>query len=97
MLILEVNERKIIRQKIWLNGVDSFANILAIDGFSGYNFIDNPGQIHYNMIAYDSTTDERTRILSGVLPLTMAVIANWGADDQIIFDYVATELGLTFN
>ena len=91
---LEVNERQIQPQEIWLNGVNSTAVIISIDGFSGYNFIDNPGQVHYNMVAYDALTDEKTRILSGICPLDWTTIANWGADDQIIFDYVAAQLGL---
>jgi hypothetical protein len=91
---LEVNEREIQPQNIWLNGINSIAVIINIDGYSGYNFVNSPGQVHYNMMSYDTQSETKTRILSGVCPLDWATVENWGADDQVIFNFVANNLGL---
>lgn len=94
-MTLAVNEREIAPVNIWLNGVSSTAVIFSLDGYSGYNFVDNPGQVHYNMLSYDAVTDTKTIVLAGVCTLDWATVQAWGADDQIVFDYVALQLNIT--
>lgn len=94
-MTLAVNEREIAPVNIWLNGVSSTAVIFSLDGYSGYNFVDNPGQVHYNMLSYDPGTDTKTIVLAGVASLDWTTVENWGADDQVIFNYVAAQLNLT--
>jgi hypothetical protein len=92
---LEVNEREISPVNIWLNGISSTAVVLSLNGYSGYNFIDSPGQVHYNLKSYDVSTDTKTTVISGVCSLDWSTVASWGIDDQPIFDYVANELNIT--
>ena len=94
-MTLAKNDRAIARIQIWLNGVTSTAVILNLDGYSGYNFLDSYGSVHWNLVAWDAVTDEKTNIISGVTPLDENTVENWGSSDQIVFDYVAQQLNLT--
>jgi hypothetical protein len=87
---MNTNQRAIAPVTIWLNGVTSTATMLSLDGYSGYNFIDSPGQVHYNLLDADGNM-----VLSGVTTLDWATVENWGSDDQPVFVYVAGELNIT--
>ena len=87
---LELNEREITPLNLWINGVSSTATIIKLDGYSGYNFVDSPGEAHYIL-----TDSDKNSIVQGVVELDWQTVADWGADDQVIFDYVAQQLNLT--
>ena len=94
-MTLETNERAIAPVNLWVNGTSFTASIFSLNGYGGYNFIDSPGEVQWTMLAYDAVTDTKTQIMQGILPLTYALVENWGADDQPIFDYAAQELNIT--
>lgn len=86
---MEQNERAIQPLNIWQNGVSTTATIIRLDGYSGYNFVDNPGEAHYILM-----DEDKNSIVQGVVQLDWDTVADWGADDQVIFDYVAQQLNL---
>lgn len=94
-MTLAVNDRAIQPLNLWINGVSSTAEIITLDGYAGYNFVDNPGEAHYVLSSYDAATDTKTSIMQGVVQLDWATVEAWGADDQLIFNYVAAQLNIT--
>ena len=60
---------------------------LGFDEVTGKPVPDGNGGQAYTIFKYP--------MKSGTLPLTDTVVSQWGADDQVIFDYVAQELQLT--
>lgn len=93
-MTLAVNDRQIEPLNLWINGVSSTAEVLTLDGYSGYNFVDSAGEVHYVLSSYDATTDTKTSIIQGVIQLDYTVVENWGGDDQPIFNFVAQQLNL---
>lgn len=94
-MTLAVNDRAIQPLNLWINGVSSTASVITFDGYAGYNFVDNAGEVHYVLSSYDAATDTKTSIIQGVVQLDYATVENWGTDDQPIFNYVATQLNIT--
>ena len=94
-MTLAVNDRAIQPLNLWINGTSSTAEIITLDGYSGYNFVDNPGEAHYVLSSYDAATDTKTSIMQGVVQLDWVTVEAWGADDQLIFNYVAAQLNIT--
>jgi len=102
-MTLAQNEREITPVNLWVNGTSYTASVFALNGYAGYNFIDNPGQVQWAMMSYEETTDPETgnvtvtknQIMQGNTPLTYSLVESWGADDQPIFVYVAGQLNLT--
>lgn len=95
---LQANQREITPISIWSEGYTYQANVLNVSLYTGYDFIASPGQVHYALIQHEEDVDGsiyETVLAEGNVPLTYQLVANWGADDQPIFDYVAQELQLT--
>jgi len=95
---LQQNQREITPVSIWTQGVVYNANVLKLCLYTGYGFIASAGQVHYDLIQHEEDVDGsiyETILAEGNIPLTYALVANWGADDQPIFDYVAQQLQLT--
>ena len=98
MMNLQANQREITPISIWSDGYTYQANVLRVSLYTGYDFIASPGQVHYDLIQHEEDVDGsiyEAVLASGNVPLTYALVANWGADDQPIFDYVAQQLQLT--
>lgn len=91
---LNINDRQIQPINLWVNGVSSTAEVITLDGYSGYNFVDSAGEVHYVLSSYDAATETKTSIIQGVVQLSYDVVENWGTDDQPIFDYVAQQLNI---
>ena len=102
-MTLAQNEREIAPVTLWVNGTSYTARVFALNGYAGYNFVDNPGQVQWTLMSYEETTDPNTgdvtvtknQIMQGITPLTYPLVENWGTDDQPIFVYVAAQLNLT--
>ena len=95
---LQANQREITPISIWSDGYTYQANVLRVSLYTGYDFIASPGQVHYDLIQHEEDVDGsiyEAVLASGNVPLTYNLVANWGIDDQPIFDYVAQELQLT--
>lgn len=97
-MTLQQNQREITPVSIWVQGSTYQANVLKLCLYTGYDFITSAGQVHYDLIQHEEDVDGsiyESVLAEGNVPLTYALVANWGADDQPIFDYVAQELQLT--
>jgi len=97
-MTLQPNQREIVSFDIWREGVFHPVNVLRLSLYSGYDFIASPGQVHYDLIHQETGVDGSIYeevIDNGNVPLTFALVATWGADDQPIFDYVAQQLSIT--
>jgi hypothetical protein len=95
---LQQNQREITPVSIWTQGFIYEANVLKLCLYTGYDFITSAGQVHYDLIQHNEDVDGsiiETVLAEGNIPLTYQLVANWGVDDQPIFDYVAQELQLT--
>jgi hypothetical protein len=103
------NTREIFpQQPIWTTDGTKNAKYLALTDFFNYHFDNGGGTTRYKLIGEQ---DNGTRTLEdgtivqnptslvdlfqGVLQIPSNVVQQWGASDQIIFEYVATTLGLT--
>jgi hypothetical protein len=98
MMNLQQNQREIAPVNIWTQGFIYQANVLRLSLYSGYDFIASAGQVHYDLIQHEQAPDGsiyETVLADGNVPLTYQIVANWGVDDQPIFDFVAQELQLT--
>ena len=97
-MTLQANQREITPVAIWSQGYVYNANVLKLCLYTGYDFIASPGQVHYDLIHHEEDVDGSIYeeiVADGNVPLTFALVASWGADDQPIFDYVAQELSIT--
>lgn len=95
---LQPNQREITSVNIWTQGFTYQANVLKLCLYTGYDFIQSAGEVHYDLIQHEEAPDGsiyETVLAEGNVPLTYTLVANWGTDDQPIFDYVAQELQLT--
>jgi hypothetical protein len=103
------NTREIFpQQPIWTTNGTKNAKYLALTNFFGYNFDDGGGTVRYQLIGVQengtTTLEDGTivqnppslvTIFEANLQVPSSVVQQWGASDEIIFNYVATTLGLT--
>lgn len=81
--------REIQQIEIWTpNGVKTIRYISLID-FSGYKFDNGNGYVTYELIGADDI-----HYYNNEIEIPANIIQQWGADDDIIWDYVITALGL---
>jgi hypothetical protein len=103
-----MNTRIIEPKKIWTPSGEKTATIFALTNFTNYRFDNGPGLISYKLAGMESpgtSIDENGEIVAmpesafdyffGTMEIPANVIQQWGASDEIIFDYVASQLGLT--
>ena len=95
-------------QPIWTTDGTKDAKYLALTNFFGYHFDNGGGVVRYQLIGVQdngsSTLEDGTIVQNPTSLVTLYeanlqvpsnIIQQWGASDQIIFEYVATTLGLT--
>jgi hypothetical protein len=83
-------------------------SLLSLVNFCGYDFLNGGGYVTYwlsNLSPTTTTINEDgneqinpgsyTTVLENQLLIPSNIIQQWGADDDIIFVYVASALGLT--
>jgi len=72
-------------------------SLLSLVNFCGYNFLNSSGVVSYilsGLITVDGV-DSYVEYIHNTLEVPSSIIQQWGADDEIIFDYVTITLGLT--
>lgn len=101
-MILESNAREIESVNLWVSGVQKTADVITMDNYVGYDFRGTPGQIYYTLNEYSEKTEEDgsvrsilTPLVDGKIFLTTEVADSWGQDDQVIFDFVTSQLNIT--
>ena len=63
-------------------------NTLCLKEFFHYFFDDGGGKVNYTL------QSDGLDILSGTQDIPSYIVQQWGQSDEIIFEYVATSLGL---
>lgn len=73
---------------------DTMIDTLFLNDFYHYHFDDGDGKVSYSLATLNSTTGEYVNCFSGSMNIPASIIQQWGASDDIIFDYVAQQLNL---
>jgi hypothetical protein len=103
-----MNTRQIQPKTIWTASGEKTATIFALTNFSDYHFDNGTGSVVYRLIGMESPgtsidvdgalinlPDSAVEYYIGKAFIPAEVIQQWGASDDIIFDFVAQQLGLT--
>jgi hypothetical protein len=88
------NTRQIQPIQIWTSEGEKSINTLALVNFFDYKFDDGAGKIEYKLINVDLEIGA-TELFTGNLDIPSSVIQQWGASDDIVWEYVIDKLGLT--
>jgi hypothetical protein len=86
-----MNKKEIQPIEVWSETGVVSANALCLKDFYHYHFDDGDGKVSYTIADFNSDID----YISGVIDIPSNIIQQWGADDTIIWDYVANSLSLT--
>lgn len=89
-----MNTRTIQPITTWTPSGEKTINLLALSNFSDYHFDDGSGKVEYKLIGADPELGA-TEYFVDKVEVPASIIQQWGADDTIIWDYVASTLGLT--
>lgn len=103
-----MNTRTIQPKSVWTPSGEKTATIFALTNFSNYRFDNGPGLVSYKLTGMESpgtSIDENGQTITlpesavdyflGTIEIPANVIQQWGESDEIIFNYVANQLGLT--
>ena len=93
-----MNIKNIQPTNLWTpNGVKE-ATILSLYNFYDYHFDDGGGKVSYKLIGMESPEVGQPEVAvdyySGVVDIPAAIIQQWGASDDVIWTYVASQLNL---
>lgn len=87
------NTRSIQPITTWTPEGEKTINLLALSNFSDYHFDNGAGKVEYKLIGVDPELGAMEYFINK-LEVPASIIQQWGADDDIIWDYVVTTLGL---
>lgn len=87
------NTRKIQPIQIWTANGQKEVNTLALNNFFDYHFDDGSGKVEYKLIYANDETGAIDYIVA-IIEIPSSVVQQWGADDSIIWNYVANSLNL---
>jgi len=73
---------------------DVTINELQLTDFFHYHFDEGSGKVSYSLNGINPVTDSTMSFFSGIIDIPSEIIQQWGADDDIIWDYAANTLGL---
>ena len=88
-----MNTRQIQPINIWTPNGNTEITYLSLFDFFDYHFDDGGGKVRYKLINVDTELGA-TDCFVGVIDVPSDIVQQWGASDDIIFQYVATALGL---
>lgn len=101
------NTRIIQSTTVWTPTGEKSATIFALTNFFDYHFDNGGGMVTYTLSGMESngttTLDDGTIVqlpdsavvyFTGNMNVPSNIIQQWGASDDIIFNYVAQQLGL---
>ena len=101
------NTRQIQPVQIWTPSGQKEASVLTLVNFFDYHFDDGAGKVSYKLIGMvsNTTTDDNgntinlpasaVEYITATLDIPSNIIQQWGASDDIIWNYVAQQLNLT--
>jgi hypothetical protein len=92
------NTRQIQPTTIWSPMGNVQATFLGLIDFFNYHFDNGGGTATYTLIGMVDNGDgvpTATELYVSNIGIPSEIVQQWGASDEIIFQYVATTLGLT--
>jgi hypothetical protein len=105
-----MDTRTISTVTAWTPQGSKEATEIRLRNFSEYNFDGTGGRVYWQLLSVSTETitpdpesedpgEEsvsviKTPVQDGYLPIPNSVVQQWGEDDDIIFNYVCTTLGL---
>jgi hypothetical protein len=92
-----MNTRIIEPKSIWSPNGERIATILSLLDFRDYNFDNGGGKLTYKLLgmeSIDSQPETAVDYYVADMYIPSEISQQWGASDEIIFEYVATSLGL---
>jgi len=100
-----MNTRHIQPTQIWTPLGNKEATILSLYNFTDYHFDNGGGKVYYKLIGMQpviTVNDEGTEISTpvandyylGVVDIPSNIVQQWGASDDVIWDYVATQINV---
>lgn len=89
-----MNTRAIQPIQVWTPDGSKTVTFLGLFNFFDYHFDNGSGKVEYKLISVDPDLGA-TDCFIGNLDIPSSIIQQWGPSDDIIFNYVATTLGLT--
>jgi len=90
------NTRQIKPVQIWTANGQKEASILALTNFFDYHFDDGNGKVTYKLIGMEGEPTSAYEYITANIEIPSSIIQNWGADDSIIWNYIAEQLNLEF-
>ena len=85
-----MNTKDIQPINIWSPSGQRVVNKISLDNFYGYKFDDGIGYVDYALIGSQGEV-----YYNGNVEIPSSIIQQWGASDNIIWDYIANTLSLT--
>lgn len=100
-----MNTKNIEPLQVWTPAGNKEATILSLYNFSDYHFDNGGGKVHYKLIGMENvvtTNEEGTEIstpvafdyFKGIIDIPSNVIQQWGSSDDIIWQYVASNINV---
>ena len=95
------NVKKIQPVQVFTTGGVKNATFLCLTNFHGYNFDNGGGSVFYSLIGQEQVINEAEGDLyesvvyhKDTIVLPANVVSQWGQDDLVVFQYVASVLGV---
>lgn len=90
-----MNTRTIKKVAFWKPEGKISADTLMLYNFHGYNFNGEPSYVSYRIGKADEESENGLKSLfEGTIEIPDEVVQQWGEDDEPIFTYALTTLGL---
>jgi hypothetical protein len=78
----------------WTSSGQQTVTMFSITDFFNYGFLPNcEGTVTYRL--FNTEGESAVELIVSQLQIPSEIVQQWGADDEIIFSYVAQQLGFT--
>ncbi len=90
---LQANELLINPVSIWSNGQTTSVSVIRFDVFGGYHFGIGDAHVRYVLCAVVNNT--LVDVFGGMVNIPVDVVNAWTTDDNVIYNYVLSQLNLS--
>jgi len=89
-----MNTRQIEPTNIFTQTGNVTATLIAFTNFYDYHFDNNSGNVNYQLLTFIDESGYEV-VFTGTIAIPASIIQQWGSDDEIIYNYIISSLGLT--
>lgn len=90
-----MNTRQIQPKAIFTQNGEKNATIFTIYNMNNYHFDNGICVVNFKLLGMEGDPESAIEYYRGDSVIPADIVSQWGTDDNIIFDYVASQLGLT--